>query len=188
MKVFDFDNTLYRGESLIDFTVFMIKKNKRIILWLPKIFFNLIRYKLCIISREEIESKMNEFMGEFLNDKEDMLRSIDEFWEKNQKNLNEVTLKEVNPEDIILTASPSFLINGIKDKIIAKNIISSEIDLDKKQIVYLNFGENKVKKYKEAYGNLKIDGFYTDSYNDKDMMDISEKAFLVKKNKVIQIK
>ena len=37
MIVFDFDNTLYRGESSVDFALFMIRYNPRIILWLPKI-------------------------------------------------------------------------------------------------------------------------------------------------------
>ena len=46
MKVFDFDNTLYHGESAVDLAIFMIKNNKKIILYLPKIFINLIKYKL----------------------------------------------------------------------------------------------------------------------------------------------
>ena len=55
MKAFDFDNTLYFGESSVDFALFMMKKNKKIILWLPRIFWGLLKYKLCLISREKIE-------------------------------------------------------------------------------------------------------------------------------------
>jgi len=35
MKAFDFDNTIYRGESSIDLAVYMIRNNKKIILYLP---------------------------------------------------------------------------------------------------------------------------------------------------------
>ena len=188
MKVFDFDNTLYRGESPIDFVLFMIKKNRKILLWIPKIFFNLIKYKLCILSGEQLESKINDFMDDFLNDKDEIIRNTKEFWSRNYKKLNMNTIKEVEPDDVILTASPSFFIDGIKDKIVSKNVICSEIDLDARKIDFLNFGENKVRKYKEIYGDKKVDCFYTDSYNDKFMMDISEKVFLVKKRKISQIK
>lgn len=188
MQVFDFDNTLYRGESPIDFVLFLIKKNKKILLWIPKIFFNLIKYKLCILSGEQLESKINDFMKDFLNDKDEILKNTKEFWSINYKKLNMETLKEVEPDDVILTASPTFFIDGIKDKIVSKNIIGSEVDFDTRKFVYLNFGENKVKKYKEIYGDKKVDCFYTDSYNDKFMMEISEKVFLVKKSKIVQIK
>ena len=29
MNVFDFDNTIYRGESAVDLAIFMIKSNKK---------------------------------------------------------------------------------------------------------------------------------------------------------------
>ena len=73
MNAFDFDNTLYRGESSVDLAIFMIRNNKKIILWLPKIFINLLRYKLCLISRERIEELINSFMQNVLHDREEVL-------------------------------------------------------------------------------------------------------------------
>ena len=61
-------------------------------------------------------------------------------------------------------------------------------DLDKKEITHFNFKDNKVKKFRELYGDAKIDSFYTDSYNDRAVMDISEKVFLVKNGKIRRIK
>lgn len=34
MKEFDFDNTLYRGESSLDFSLYMIRTNKKILPYL----------------------------------------------------------------------------------------------------------------------------------------------------------
>ena len=45
-----------------------------------------------------------------------------------------------------------------------------------------------MKRFREQYGDQKIDSFYTDSYNDKAMMEISEKVFIVKKGKTRQIR
>lgn len=145
MKVFDFDNTLYRGESSLDFSLYMIRTNKKILLYLPVILTNTVKYKLCLVDREE-------------------------------------------PDDLIITAGPSFLLDGIRDRLGTQNIIASEVDLDKREITHFNFKDNKVKKFRELYGDAKIDSFYTDSYNDRAVMDISEKVFLVKNGKIRRIK
>ncbi len=43
-----------------------------------------------------------------------------------------------------------------------------------------------MKRFREQFGDRKIERFYTDSYNDKAMMDISEKVYIVKKGKIRQ--
>ena len=97
-------------------------------------------------------------------------------------------LKKIDKDDVIITAGPDFLINGIKDMLNTENIISSKIDTEKMRVKYLNFGSNKVKKYKAVYGNKHIDCFYTDSFNDKALMDISDRVYIVKKGNLRRIK
>lgn len=58
----------------------------------------------------------------------------------------------------------------------------------KMKVRYLNFGENKVKGYKALYGDKRIECFYTDSYNDKALMEISDRVFIVKKGRLTRIK
>ena len=70
MNVFDFDNTLYHGESAVDFAVFMIRSNPKIILWMPKIFWNLLKYKLCLVNKDNMEAQIDRFMQSCLQDQE----------------------------------------------------------------------------------------------------------------------
>ena len=49
MKVFDFDNTIYRGESSVDYSFYMIRHNKKILRYVPTILFSLVGYKLCLL-------------------------------------------------------------------------------------------------------------------------------------------
>lgn len=77
MKAFDFDNTIYRGESSIDLAVYMIRNNKKIILYLPMIFTNLVKYKLCMIGREEMETILNDFCQAVMEDKDEVPRIIE---------------------------------------------------------------------------------------------------------------
>ena len=181
MKVFDFDNTIYRGESSIDLAVYMIRNNKKIILYLPMIFTNLVKYKLCMIGRREMETILNDFCQAVMEDKDDIPGIIERFWQTHAHKLNKGILKLIGPEDIIITAGPDILINGIRDRLNTDHIISSEVDLDGRCFTYLNFKDNKLKRYRELYGDRPIDVFYTDSYNDRALMEISERVYLVKK-------
>lgn len=180
MKAFDFDNTIYRGESSIDLAVYMIRNNKKIILYLPMIFTNLVKYKLCMIGRKEMEIILNDFCQAVMGDRDEVPEIIDRFWRTHAHKLNRGILKRISPEDIIITAGPDVLINGIRDRLNTDHIISSEVDLDGRRFTYLNFKDNKLKRYRELYGDRPIDVFYTDSYNDRALMEISDRVFLVK--------
>ena len=188
MKVFDFDNTLYHRESAVDLALYMIGNNRKIILYLPKIFVNLIKYKLCMVEKKQMVAAINDFLRNALRDKNEIFSAVDGFWEKNRYKLDKAMLKRIEKDDIIITAGPDFLINGIRDLINTDHIISSRIDAEKMKVKYLNFGENKVKGYKAMYGDRRIDCFYTDSYNDKALMDISDKVYIVKKGRLSRIK
>lgn len=188
MNVFDFDNTIYRGESAVDLAIFMIKSNKKVILWMPKILWSLFRYKLCLVSRDKMQDSVNAFMSNILRDKNEVRRLTRDFWKKNIHKLDRSITKRIGKDDVIITAGPDFLLDEVKKYLGTENIICSQTDLDRKCVVYLNFGENKLKKFKERYGDKSIDSFYTDSFNDKALMSISQKVFIVKKGKIRRIK
>ena len=80
MKVFDFDNTLYRGESSLDFSLFMIRANKRILLYLPVIASNTSRYKLCLVDRQALGDSINKYMKIIVRSKQEMLDLVEAFW------------------------------------------------------------------------------------------------------------
>ena len=46
MRVFDFDNTIYDGESVIDFYLFSLRRNPKVARYVPVVLYHLLRYKL----------------------------------------------------------------------------------------------------------------------------------------------
>ena len=188
MKAFDFDNTLYRGESSLDFSLYMIRTHKKILLYLPVIMVNTISYKLCLVDREKLGESINNYMKLIIRDKREIRRLVRKFWQTRADRLDGDMLKRVGPDDVIITAGPDFLLDGIRDRLGTQNIIASEVDLDKKEITHFNLKENKVRRFRELYGDVRIKSFYTDSYNDQAVMDISDMVFLVKKGKIKRIK
>ena len=91
------------------------------------------------------------------------------------------------PEDVIISASPIFLIDGIRKHLNTDKIIGTEVDLTQKKITWFNFGDNKVKRYRTIYGDRKIDAFYTDSLNDKELMQVSREVYIVKKGTPVHL-
>lgn len=188
MKVFDFDNTLYRGESSVDFALFMIRYNPRIILWLPKIFWNLLKYKLCLIRQKNIEAQIDRFLQSCLPDPDTVHRLVREFWKHHRHRLNAGLLRIIRKDDAIITTGPSFLLYPIQKQLGTSNLLCSEVDLSGKRVMHLNFGSRKVQRYRAKFGSAALHVFYTDSYNDRALMDIAESVYLVRKSSVMRIK
>ena len=70
-----------------------------------------------------------------------------------------------------------------------KEFLNSKIiKTDVGEETYLCFLENKVKIFRELYPDAHIANFYTDSMNDKAMMDIADHVYLVKKDRITKIK
>lgn len=188
MKVFDFDNTIYRGESSIDFSFYMIRHNRKILLYVPMIMFSLVKYKMCLVKKDELEAIINTFFEGVLDGTEDAPEMIRRFWEGHAHKLNKRILRLIEPGDVIISASPCFLIEGIREKLGTENIVGTEVDLAGKKITWLNFGDNKVKRFRALFGNRTIDVFYTDSFNDRALMEISRKIFIVRKGIPVRIR
>ena len=188
LNVFDFDNTIYRGESPVDFAFFLLRTHKWIYRYLPPIFYHSVRYKLCLVSRAGMEAVFNHYLRSFPLGKDELMHLIAQFWKEHACKLDKNMLRRIRKDDVILSAGPSILIEGIRHLLKTENVIATEIDFDRKKVVYYNFRENKVKRFYELFGQQRIHRFYTDSYNDRALMDISDSVFLVKKGKIRRIK
>ena len=66
--------------------------------------------------------------------------------------------------------------------------IGSSIDPQTGKFRRLCFMENKVTAFRELYPDTEIENFYTDSMNDRAMMDIAAHVFLVKGDRIRQIR
>lgn len=188
MNAYDFDNTIYDGESIVDFFLFCLKKDIKLLKYLPNIIFLLFKYKLNLVNIETILNFVNKFSASFFNgNKTDYNKLAEEFWLRNEKKLKPQFLKKLKRDDLIITGCPNFLLDHIKDKLKTKNIICTIFDLEKRQLEFLCFGENKVKEYKKQYENKSINKFYTDSLADIPFMKISDEVYLVKNNNIKKV-
>ena len=184
MKVFDFDNTIYSGESMVDFFHFVINKKEKYRKYSGLVDKVLFLYKHNLLPMRLVNHYIKKYSSDRLDFNIDSVyKYIDEFWKENEYKIDKEMLKKISKEDVIITASLDILLDPIKKKLKTKNIYTSEVDIDKRDIKFLCYNENKLMKYKEIYKDQIIDELYTDSYADKPLMSISKKVFLVDKEK-----
>ena len=69
-----------------------------------------------------------------------------------------------------------------------KNLVASEVDLEEGVITKACFREGKIDCLNKAFPDAVIDDFYTDSLNDEFLFPLAKRVFMVKGNKITQIK
>lgn len=185
MNVYDFDNTIYDGESLVDFFVFCMKKKPSLIWYLPLLIYTLVLYKFRLLSIPKIYKLSSKISSVAISNKDHIDELVEQFWKKNRSKLKPKFLEMLTAEDVIITGSPRILIFGIISelKVLPSNVICSEFDLNTGCFEFICLRENKVGAFTKKYSEAHIENFYTDSLNDIPMMRLAKHSYLVKKKK-----
>ncbi len=189
MNVYDFDNTIYDGESMFHLFLFYIKKYPRFL----KHFKDVLKLVKIYKKGEMTITDMLEKYAPVIESEAAHIKSFEndakEFWDKHQKNIKPFYKDIQQPDDVIITASPDYTMKEICRRIGVNNLICSEYDVENNKLKFFCLKDNKVKAFRQRYPDTTIDNFYTDSpENDKPLIDISENAYLVKGNKITKIK
>ena len=180
IDVYDFDKTLYKKDTTIQFYIYCLKKNKKIIKYLPIQVFNFILYKVKII--EKIKFKEKFFI--FLKLIDDLEKYIEDFWNLNEKYIRKELLEKSDNKKYVISASPEFLLEKICQKIGINKLIASKVDKNTGKFLSKNcYGEEKVKRLREE-NNFEIENFFTDSKSDIYLANISAKSYLIEKGDI----
>lgn len=181
MNVFDFDGTIYNGDSSIDFWLFCIRKYPGILRFFPRQFFGGLLFSMKHITKEEFKSCYFSFLKEF----SDIDPVVKDFWNMNEHKIKDLYKNLQNEDDCVISASPRFLLEEICRRIGVKNLIATEVDKKTGKLLGKNcHGKNKVAFYQEKFRDVKIESFYSDSLSDKPIAEISRNAFFVKGDKI----
>lgn len=180
MNVYDFDNTIYNGDSTFDFYIYCLRKHKEIFKLLPSLSKGFAKfYILKKGSKTEFKENMYKFLQFIDTEKEVRL-----FWDKHIDNIKEWYYIKQKADDVIISASPEFLLKPICKKLGIKHLIASNVSADNGKYTGINcHGKEKVRLFKMQF-NESIDKFYSDSYSDTPLAKISKEAFMVKGQKI----
>lgn len=189
MNVYDFDNTIYDGESGVDLFKYFLKKDPGLMLKIPWALSVLYDYKYLRLPVEEVINHISTRVEEYGQKKVGDLRELArDFWDGHSYKLKLYYFKQRTEDDVIISACLDFILQEVCDRMGIKTFIGSEVDLEKKTLKSFCFRENKVKMFRERFPGQEIENLYTDSYNDQPLMEIAKNVYLVKGDKITKIK
>lgn len=187
MRVFDFDNTIYDGESVLDFYLFSIRYRPSVLKYLFVILYHFFRYKLSKTTMEELEQGLKTYAGGYLRAFDRREEMVCAFWDKHMKKIKPWYVPQ--PDDVILTASFDVIIGEACRRLGVSHCICSVVNRETLEVEYLNFSGNKRDGFQKSFGaQAVIDEFYTDNRFDQPMIEMAEKAYLVNGNRIRRVK
>jgi HAD superfamily phosphoserine phosphatase-like hydrolase len=175
INVYDFDDTIYRGDSSFDFYMHCRNKYPRV---RQDVFGSVpLMIDFAIHRRDKTRSKQRFYR--YFTFVPDMEREIAEFWGAREGNLKQWYLGQKRADDLIISASPEFLLKPVCDRL-GVALIASRVD--PKTGVYDGtncHGEEKVRRLRAERPEVEIDRFYSDSRSDTPLARLAREAFLV---------
>lgn len=194
LSVYDFDKTIYNGETLNDFYRFyLIKKPWKIYTVIFQLWYFLL-YVLKIINLEKLKENFLRFLnGENTGELKKLIR---EFWEKKESKINpwvkDEILKNKKETEILvaISASPTFLIID-RLRLMGFDVVIGTDFLFESTKFHSHITSKNCKNYEKVRrldkwaedNNIQYDivNFYSDSIADKPLFDLSENKYWIKK-------
>lgn len=183
MNVYDFDKTIYDGDSTLDFYLFALKKKPELIKYLPIQILGFLKYLFGISTKLEFKEKFYYF----LNGIDDTDNLVEVFWNEKQSRIKEWYLNSKKDSDLIISASPTFLLEPICKRVGIKHLIASEVNKKTGICEGENcYGEEKVLRLKKEFKDTIIKEFYSDSLSDAPLSLLADKRFIVSGTNIVE--
>ena len=180
MNVYDFDKTIYPGDSATHFWRFCVSRHPAALASLPGAAVILLRS----LGKPGIHGALKQQIYGFLRRIPDVESEVNAFWDAHIGDIYPWYIDRKRPDDLVISASPFFLV-GEACRRLGIECMATDMDPATGQIRGTNCRrEEKVRRYREIYGNIPVEEFYSDSYADRPMMELAESAFLMKNGAV----
>ena len=179
MNVYDFDKTIYNGDSTVDFYKYCLCVKPFIIFRFP--LFTAVKFLLDRRKKQLFKERFYRFLRAF----SDIEKTVDNLWKIHSIKIKKWYIQNHKPDDVVISASPEFLLRPICKSLGINELMASVVDKKTGRYTGENcWGREKVRRFYERFENGSIDAFYSDSYSDAPLAKTAKRAFIVKKEKI----
>lgn len=179
MNVYDFDHTVYAGDCTLDFWRFCVGKRPEALRAFPGAFMAAARFWVGLCTRVAFK----EAFYRFLLYVPEAAQYLEPFWEQNLRKIRPWYLEQKREDDLLISASPDFLISPACAALGARGI-ASLVDIKSGKLLGPNCrGEEKVRRLFQRYPQAVVESFYSDSPSDAPLAALALRAFLVRNGK-----
>jgi len=179
--LFDFDGTIYDGNSAIDFYIFTLEKFPRLLKYFPLQVWHLVLFIFQLESRDDFKGHFFIFIKGIV----DIEKHVDLFWRRSIKKIYPWYIKRDKTYDVIISASPTFYLSKMAEILNINMLIATEIsEISGKLITKNCYGQEKVKRLNRLIPNANVLEAYSDSMSDLPILMLSKSAYIVKNGKI----
>ncbi len=177
MNGYDFDRTIYDGDCFVDFYFYCLLRRPYIIIMLPYQLILCLLYLCKILSRHNLKQTFHHYLIIVFGTE----KMINKFWQKYKRKIKKWYLEQKREDDIIVSASPEFMLRPICDILGVKYLIATPMNIRTGHIKGENcYKDNKVERFKQMFGeDARLESFYSDSKSDIPMLMLADKKYFV---------
>lgn len=178
MNIYDFDKTIFDGDSSVCFFKFSLVHHPLLVI---KSIFIAIPEGIKYIFHKSDFGKVKSKLFNFVSKIDDLDNYMASYVKRYKNQIKTYYYEKQQDNDVVITASFEFIVKPLCDSLGIKSVIGTKFDTKKGTIIGKNCkGEEKVKRFKEIYKNASVEEAYSDSLSDKPMLNLASKAYLVK--------
>lgn len=182
MNVYDFDNTILRGDSTARFYAYCMLHYPKMWLDIPGQAVNGLLFALKLRKKQVFKQRMLGFLR-YIGDVD---AAVEAFWQKNFCRVKSFYAQTRRDDDVVISASPEFLIRPACEKLQVSCIMGSPVDKHTGIFSGLNcHGEEKVRCFYAVFPDGEIQDFYSDSHSDDPLARIAKKAYYVRGDQLL---
>ena len=184
VNTYDFDHTIYHGDASFDFILYCFLRNPRLWKYMPANAAAALRYILGPSDRKQVKQAAFAFLRDLPN----VDKTLERFWAKHEYKIKQWYRDRHKSTDIIISASPEFLLEPITKKLKMGALLATRMDKHTGRIDGENCrGEEKLHRLKAYDAGLMINNFYSDSLSDAPLLRLASNAYLVKGHAVTSL-
>ena len=177
MNVYDWDNTIYRGDSTFGLVLYLYRHYPATLRNLPRTAVLGLLYAVRIVPKLTFK----ESLFRMFRYVPDMEKAVEEYTSTHLDHIKSWYMEHQQEDDLVISASPEFLIRSFCEKTGIQQVIASPVDIHTGKYEGLNcHGQEKVRRFRELYPDAEIREFYSDSRTDTPLAENAEEAWLVK--------
>ena len=185
IDVYDFDGTIYDGDSTADFVLFCLRRHPQMIKSLPAVTAAALRLAAKKISLTQFKSAL---FGEMVR-RMDLEAEADAFWKDMKTRAKLGPWFFDTPRDlpiVIASASPEFELRHAAKILGVSTLIGTQCDTKTGQLIGLNCkGAQKIDRIREVMGEFEVRAMYTDDAKaDGPLLAIAAERYIVTHGKV----
>lgn len=181
MNTYDFDQTIFNPDSSFAFVLYCYRKYPGAT-WrtFPKTVLKALQRAAKRIEMKELKEQIFSFLR-YLPDPDE---AVKDFWSAKRHRLERWYLEQRRDDDIIISASPEFLLAPICREL-GVRLLATPMDKRTGEIRGENCHDTeKVRRFREAFPTAHTECFYSDSLTDTPMARIADKAYIVSGDKL----